>query len=155
MDVEGVAEMFRGELDLLSALQLKWHTRLGGHVERQLMTQPMDLQTRVMLGWKAAADELPGVRLIIDHYTANPVDEEMAKALTKAVAKEHHYLAVMAGRASLDSLRADDERSEQIGAEIEAGARDLHRGVSAVILPQEEVEPRGSLLERLRAVIAA
>ena len=150
MDVDGVAEKFNGELDVLSALQLKWHTRLAGHVERQLMTQPMDLQTAVMLGWKATADELPGVRPILDHYTAHPVDDAMATAVAKAAAKEHQYLAVMAGRAN-----HIDESAEPIGAEIEAAARDLHNGVTAVILPQEEVEERGSLLERLRAVIAA
>jgi hypothetical protein len=151
MDVDGVAEKFRDELDLLSALQLKWHTRLAGHVERQLSTQPLDLQTRVILGWKAAADELPGVRLILDNYAANPLDDAMAVATAKATAKEHQYLAVMAGRSSLD-----DERAEPIGAAIEAAARDMHRGVTAVIVPQEdEVEERGSLIERLRAVLAA
>lgn len=150
MDVPGVAEKFTGELDLLSALQLKWHTRLAGHVERQLMTQPLDIQTAVMLGWKATADELPGVRLILDHYTANPVDEAMATAVGKAAAKEHQYLAVMAGRAN-----HTDESAEPIGTAIEAAARDLHNGVTAVIVPQEDVEERGTLLERLRAVIAA
>jgi hypothetical protein len=152
MDVEGVTEKFRDELDLLSALQLKWHTRLAGHVERQLMTQPMDLQTRVMLGWKAAADELPGVRLILDNYTANPLDDAMASAVAKAAAKEHQFLAVMAGRANRTDVTA-----EPIGRAIEAGARDMHRGVTAVIVPEsdEDVVERGTLLERLRAVIAA
>lgn len=157
MDVEGVRETFRDELDLLAALQLKWHTRLAGHIERELMAQPLDLQARVELGWKAAADELPGVRLILDNYTANPLDEAMATAMAKACAKEHQYLAVMAGRSSVY-----DERSEAIGAAIEAAARDLHRGVVPVSARHldtedvaEEVDERGTLLERLRAVIAA
>ena len=34
MDVEGVGEAFADELDLLGALQLRWHTRLAGHIER-------------------------------------------------------------------------------------------------------------------------
>lgn len=152
MDVDGVAHTFRDELDLLSALQLKWHTRLSGNVERQLMAQPMDLQTRVMLGWKETADGLAGVRLIIDNYRENPTSDEMARAVAIATAKEHQYLAVMAGRSGLA-----DTTSERIGAEIEAAARDMHRGVTAVITPADEEEPaaRGSLLERLRAVIAA
>ena len=153
MDVEGVAHAFRDELDLLAALQLKWHTRLGGNVERQLMTQPMDLQTRVVLGWKQTADELVGVRLILDPYTQHPASDAMAHAVKVAAAKEHQYLAVMAGRPSIA-----DEAGEQIGAEIEAAGRDMHQGVTAVILPvedEEEVAPRGTLIERLRAVIAA
>jgi len=148
MDVAGVAETFEGELDLLAALQLKWHTRLAGHVERQLSTQPMDLQQHVALAWKAAADELAGVRLILDHYRDNPTSEEMAQALQAATAKEHQYLAVMAGRSGLAN-----RLSERIGAEIEAAGRDLHRGV--VTVAEGAPEKRESLIERLRAVIAA
>jgi hypothetical protein len=153
MDVDGVSTTFRDELDLLAALQLKWHTRLAGHIESQLSTQPMDLQTRVVLGWKETADELAGVRLILDHYRDHPTSEEMARAIATATAKEHQYLAVMAGRSSLA-----DETSEPIGAAIEAAARDMHQGVAPVTIPVEEDEEpaaRGSLLERLRAVIAA
>lgn len=149
MDVPGVAETFRDELDLLSALQLKWHTRLSGHIDRQMITQPMDLEQRVVLGWKATADELPGVRMVLDHYRENPTTEAMGHAMAVATAKEHQYLAVMAGRSGLD-----DETSEPIGAEIERAGRDLFEGVTAV-LPDEEEPHRLGLLERLRAVIAA
>ena len=48
MDVSGVAETFGDELTLLAALQLKWHTRLSGHIERELVTQPMDLEGAVV-----------------------------------------------------------------------------------------------------------
>ncbi|MCL2541134.1 MAG: hypothetical protein FWE71_01595 [Nocardioidaceae bacterium] len=152
MDLDGVSETFRDELDLLSALQLKWHTRLSGNIERQMLSQPMDLEQRVVLGWRQTADELVGVRLILDNYCANPIDEAMAHAVRIATAKEHQYLAVMAGRSGLD-----DATSTRIGADIEAWGRDLHRGVAGVIVPadDEQPEPRGSLIERLRAVLAA
>ena len=151
MDVDGVAHTFHDELDLLAALQLKWHTRLAGTVERHLMTQPMDLQAAVILAWKETADGFAGVRLILDAYREHPTTDAMARALATATAKEHQYLAVMAGRSGLA-----DASSERIGAEIEAAARDMHRGVTPVIVPPEEDDrPRGSLLERLRAVIAA
>ncbi|GAA3809720.1 hypothetical protein [Nocardioides panacisoli] len=152
MDVDGVSETFRDELDLLSALQLKWHTRLSGHVDRLMITQPMDLQNKVTLAWKNAAEELPGVRMILDHYRDEPTSEAMAQAMRVATAKEHQYLAVMAGRSGLA-----DESSERIGAEIEQAGRDLFHGVTAVIGPVAEIEEpqRQSLLDRLRAVIAA
>ena len=44
MDVEGVSAKFDGEFDLLTTLQLKWHTRLAGNLERQLSEEPMDLR---------------------------------------------------------------------------------------------------------------
>ena len=40
MDVPGVAERFRDELDLLGALHLKWHTRLAGHIESEHPCRP-------------------------------------------------------------------------------------------------------------------
>ena len=36
MDLPGVAETFGDELDLVAALQLRWHTRLAGRIERAL-----------------------------------------------------------------------------------------------------------------------
>ncbi len=152
MDVEGVSETFRDELDLLAALTLKWYTRVSGHIERMLAHQPMDLHEAVAIAWSNTAHELPGVRMIIDHYQANPLDEEMATAMAAARFKEHHLLAVMAGRTSIG-----DEKADRIGGEIEERARLLHRGIP-VITPDEayaEPEVRGTLFERLRAVMAA
>lgn len=37
LDVPGVTEAFEDDLALLGALQLRWHTRLAGHIERELM----------------------------------------------------------------------------------------------------------------------
>ena len=147
MDVSGVAETFGDELTLLAALQLKWHTRLAGHIERELLTEPMDLQGAVVAAWGHAADELPGVRKILDHYRAEPTDEAMATAMTKATGKEHVLLAVMAGRSSVA-----DPNAVPIGAEIEASARHAHQ--HAVTVPAGPTE-QPSLLERLKAVVAA
>lgn len=152
MDVDGVSVGFRDELDLLAALTLKWHTRLSGQIERMLAHQPMDLDEAVAIAWSNTAHELPGVRMIIDHYRAQPVDAAMATAMAAARFKEHHLLAVMAGRTSLG-----DEACDRIGGEIEERARLLHRGTPMITPDAAYAEPevRGSLLERLRAVVAA
>ncbi len=147
MDVAGVAEAFGDELTLLAALQLKWHTRLTGHIERELVAQPLDLREAVEVAWAHAADELPGVRKILDHYRAEPTNAAMATAMAKATAKEHVLLAVMAGQSSVD-----DQTSAPIGAKIEAGARRGHE--HRVTMPADRLE-QPSLLERLKAVVAA
>jgi len=117
-DLEGVSAAFADELDLLGALQLRWHTRLAGRIERELMGQPLDLEQAVMTAWGATAHELPGIRATVDRYREEPHGREMARAMAAATAKEHELLAVMAGRATLD-----DPRAARAGAEIEARAR--------------------------------
>jgi hypothetical protein len=152
MDVDGVSTAFRDELDLLAALTLKWHTRLSGQIERMLAHQPMDLDEAVAIAWSNTAHELPGVRMIIDHYRNHPLDDAMASAMAVACFKERHLLAVMAGRTSLG-----DAAAARIGAEIEERARLLHRGLPMIAPDAVYAEPevRGSLFERLRAVVAA
>jgi hypothetical protein len=146
MDVAGVTETFGDELSLLATLQLKWHTRLSGHIERTLMDQPLDLERAIEGAWRDAADDLPGVRRILDRYRAEPLDAAMAEAMSKATAKEHMLLATMAGRASIH-----DASAARIGADIETRARHAHPGVPT--LTMEHKEP--SFLERLKAVVAA
>ena len=118
MDVTGVPETFDDELSLLGALQLRWHTRLAGRIEHELNAQPMDLQAAVIAAWRATAEELPGVRLVLDHYRAEPTDDAMAAAMTKATAKEHVLLAVMAGLGS-----AQDPATASVGRTVEELAR--------------------------------
>lgn len=118
MDVEGVAETFGDELSLVGALSLRWHTRLAGRIERELMTQPMDLEATVVAAWRRTAGELPGIRAILDHYRELPGDAAMADALARATAKEHVLLAVMAGRSS-----AADRAAVRVGEQIEQRAR--------------------------------
>ncbi|HEY0952289.1 hypothetical protein [Nocardioides sp.] len=146
MDVDGVAETFGDELTLLGALQLRWHTRLAGRIDRELMQQPMDLERAVVTAWQATADELPGVLAIVDHYRAEPHDPAMAEAMTKSAAKERTMLAMMAGRVS-----AADRTAVRVGAAVEAEARATYRPVRPPV-PRRS-HPR--LLARLKAALAA
>ena len=146
MDLDGVTATFGDELTLLAALQLKWHTRLAGSIERALADQPMDLDEAIERAWGETADKLPGIRLILDHHRAEPLDDAMRAAMTKATAKEHVMLAVMAGRSSVG-----DPSSVGVGAGLEEAARLRHRGAPAVQLHPA----RPTLLERLKAVVAA
>ena len=118
MEADGVRETFGDELSLLGALQLRWHARLSGHLERALMHQPTDTEAAVVAAWRAAADELPGVRLVLDHYRSEPLDEQMAATVATSAAKEHALLAAMAGRAGTTRGAA-----EQAGEEIAERAR--------------------------------
>lgn len=144
MHVEGVAETFRDELTLLGALALRWHTRLAGRIERELMTQPMDLEGAVIDAWRATAEELPGVLAILDRHRAAPLDDAMAAAMTTSAAKEHVLLAVMAGRSSGGDAHAV-RAGEMIAERARAGQS---RQVTATAAPI-------SLIDRLRAVLHA
>jgi hypothetical protein len=145
LDVDGVAQTFENDLALLSALQLRWHTRLAGRIERTLMNQPLDLETAVIASWQQTAVELPGIRAIIDHYAAAPTSDAMARALAISATKEHQLLAVMAGLAN-----GRDEAAAQVGAELVRKAR-------ATWAPPHlarEITSHG-LLDRIKAAIAA
>jgi hypothetical protein len=147
MEVPGVAETFGDELSLLGALQLRWHTRLSGHLERELMHQPSDIEGAVVTAWHATADELPGIRTILDHYRAEPVDERMRVTMGTAAAKEHVLLGAMAGRAG-----ARIEDTVAAGRALEQLARESHRPASA----EPARRPSScSLLGRIRAHVAA
>lgn len=144
MDVDGVAEKFDNELDLLCALQLKWHTNLAGRIDRFLAEQPMNLEDAVINAWHSVADEYQGVRLILDHYRAEPTDDAMATAMRKALAKENLMLAVMSGYASVD-----DELAIPIGQRINERAR-------ATFIPSLPTAPvRPTIISRIRAALAA
>jgi hypothetical protein len=146
LDVDGVADVFDDDLTLLGALQLRWHTRLAGRIERELMQQPMDLEKAVVAAWHATADELPGVLAILDRHRAAPHDAAMADAMAKSTAKERILLALMAGRVS-----AADDRAVRVGAEIERRARASYQ-------PEGIVTHRGEqtrLLDRIKAALAA
>lgn len=146
LDVEGVAETFGDELTLLGALQLRWHTRLAGQVERELSEQPLDLATAVTLAWLRTAEDMPGVRMVLDRYREEPSSPEMARALAVATGKEHELLALMAGRAS-----APGEAARRVGAAIERDARASY--VPGV--PRRSPASSPSLVQRIKAVLAA
>jgi hypothetical protein len=146
MDVDGVAETFGDELTLLGALQLRWHTRLAGRIERELMNQPMDLEQAVVTAWQATAGEMPGVLAVIDHHRAEPRTAAMADAMATSAAKERTLLAVMAGRAA-----AHDNAAPRVGLDIENRARATY--VPTAPAPAETAQQ--GLLDRIKAAIAA
>ena len=145
MDVDGVTETFGDELTLLGALQLRWHTRLAGRIERELMSRPVDLEGGVVAAWQQTAAEMPGVRAVIDHYRAEPTSDAMARAMATAMAKEHVLLSVMAGASS-----TGDELAIPAGEEIANRARASY----VVETTSHRAEPT-SLVDRLKAVLAA
>lgn len=145
-DVAGVAETFTDETELLGALQLKWHTRLAGRIEREQLHQPLDLPGAVVRAWQATADELPGIRAVLDAHRAAPRSDAEAAVMTKSAGKEHVLLAVMAGLAS-----AQDAAAAAVGARLEEKARETW---TPAPLPTTRGE-RASLLDRLKAALAA
>ncbi|SEB47987.1 hypothetical protein SAMN04489844_0231 [Nocardioides exalbidus] len=151
MDVAGVAETFGDETTLLGALQLRWHTRLAGRIERELADQPLDLAEAVTRAWRSAAAEMPGTRAVIDHHLAHPTSPEMARTSAIATAKEHELLALMAGHASAPGVAA-----QRAGREIEAAARSSYdAGDAAVDAAADHRGGSPSLVQRLKAVLAA
>jgi hypothetical protein len=149
LDVPGAAAKFGDPLSLLGALQLRWHTRLTGRIERELLRRPTEPHTAVVAAWQATAAELPGVLAILDRHHADPTDDAMARALAKAAAKEHAMLAAMAGLAGVA-----DPGAARVGAALEREARASYRPV----LPatgDDGRAPRSTLLGRLRAALAA
>lgn len=144
LDLAGVAETFGDELTLLGALQLRWHTRLAGQIDRELLAEPMELEGAVVAAWHATADELPGVRAILDRERTAPSTPAIAEAMAKASAKEHLLLAMMAGRVS-----TPDAAAARVGAEIEDRARATYRPA------QVAADAPHGLLGRLKAVVAA
>jgi hypothetical protein len=146
MDVDGVRETFGDELTLLGALQLRWHTRLSGHIERALLDQPIDLEQAVVAAWHATAHELPGTRLVLDRYRTAPLDDAMATALMTATAKERILLAAMAGRAG-----ARTEETVAAGRVLEEQARATYRPARR----EPTDRRRMTLLGRIKAHVAA
>jgi hypothetical protein len=153
MELDGVAETFSDELTLLAALQLRWHTRLAGTIEYELMSRPGQLEDAVTVAWCRTAAELAGVRAILDAYTERPTSEEVAHLLDKALRKDWTLMAAMAGRAA-----PGDERAPQVGRLIELRARETYRPELPTVPMagrHAAIEGRPSLLARVKAHLAA
>ncbi len=148
MELPGVTETFGDEFNLIAALQLRWHTRLAGRIERALMEQPMDLESAVLTAWRETATELAGVRQVLDAYTAHPTSTEMAEALETSRTKDWTLMAAMAGLAS-----ATDERAARVGRRLEEHARAAYN--PAVTPVRRHRGEHASLLNRLKAHLAA
>lgn len=160
MELPGVAETFGDELSLLGALQLRWHTRLAGAIERQLMGAPAELESSVVNAWRKTAGEMAGVRAILDRYTAEPTSAEMAEVLDRAHRKDWTLMAAMAGKAS-----PSDAAAPRVGRRIEEKARAAYRPTAR---PQQHGGQPGeqhgrrhagthkpTLVERLKAHLVA
>lgn len=151
----GVAEHFTDEIDLVGALLLKWHTRLAGNIERALMREPMNLEAAVVAAWRTTAEQMPGVRLVVDRCAESPETSEMATTMERAREREWIRLAVAAGLAN-----AQGPAAVEAGRRIEELAREGL--VTAPVAETPEVTeaagddtPTESFVDRIKAVLAA
>src|SRR4051794_12789661 len=83
-DVPGVAETFDDDFDLLATLQLRWHTRLAGQVERALSEWPEDPERAVVTAWRRTSADLAGVRAVLDRAATEPTTPRVADMLSTA-----------------------------------------------------------------------
>src|SRR4051812_3096334 len=88
--VPGVAENFADDVDLVGALLLKWHARLSGNIERALAQEPLGLEAAVASAWRTTAEQMPGVRLVIDRCAEQPSTPEMERAMNRA--RDHEWM---------------------------------------------------------------
>ena len=153
LQVPGVAENFADELDLVGALLLKWHARLSGNIERALMREPMNLEAAVASAWRTTAEQLPGVRLVIDRCMQSPATPEMAAAMERASEQEWVRLAAAAGLAN-----------DRGPAAVEAGRRVEELAREGLAMPVREhanddtpgdPRPTESFVDLIKAVLAA
>jgi hypothetical protein len=151
-DLPAVSETFPDDADLVLALQLRWHTRLAGQIERALMEEPMELETAVLTAWRRTAAQLAGVRAILDSQRDAPVSAEVGEALRRADRKDWTLLAAMAGRAG-----AADAAASRVGRRLEEQARAAYRPAAAPrpAAPVADDHRPATLLGRLRAHLAA
>jgi hypothetical protein len=124
-ELPGVAETFGDAHHLVAALQLRWHTRLAGSIERALQDQPDDLESAVVSAWRDAATELAGVRRVLDEQRAAPASPETGETLERAHRKEVAMLAVLAGLAhgsDVAAVRSGERLEERARATVHRAA---------------------------------
>jgi hypothetical protein len=162
LDVPGARESFADDIDLVGALSLKWHARLSGNIERALSSEPMDLASAVARAWHTTAQQMPGVRLVIDRAAEHPDSEAMAKAMRRARHAELVRLAQAAGLANDSSelaARTGLRLEEQARVGLEPAAAKTQQPVVAARARQDEpaqqVSDRASFVRRIKAVLAA
>ncbi len=152
MELSGVAEHIGDEFAVIAALQLRWHTRLAGSIERNLVEEPMEPESAVVDAWRSTAAELVGVREILDVHRSAPATPEIAEALTKAHAKDAVLMAAMAGQTGVSaagSVHVGERLEERARATYDAQATPRHRAA------EQQDRPASSLLGRLKAHLAA
>jgi hypothetical protein len=160
MQVPGVAQNFTDEIDLVGALLLKWHARLSGNVERALMREPMDLQAAVASAWRTTAEQLPGVRMVIDRCMQDPDTAEMAAAMQRAQEREWTRLAIAAGLASGNTpaaIAAGRRVEDQARAALAAPETPATTASADVVdeAPVSDSRRTESFVDRIKAVLAA
>jgi hypothetical protein len=156
LDVPGARECFSDDIDLVGALSLKWHARLSGNIERALGTEPMGLESAVARAWHTTAQQMPGVRLVLDRAMAHPTSEEMEVAMGRARRAELVRLAQAAGLAN-DSSDLAARAGERVEQQARVGlAPDVQRAdEQAAERAAVQVADRASFVRRIKAVLAA
>lgn len=138
-ETAGAEQAFETPAHLLGALQMRWHTRLSGAIERELAEQPWDLGQAVVHAWRGLAADMPGVRAVLDAHAEEP-------AMHRARRKEWVLLATASGLTGMD-----DPEAARIGREVERRARSITVQKHAA---GEEHAPQG-WFSRLRHALAA
>jgi hypothetical protein len=138
-ETAGAEQAFGTPAQLLGALQMRWHTRLSGAIERELTEQPWDLGQAVVHAWRGLAADMPGVRAVLDAHADEP-------AMQRARRKEWVLLATASGLTGMD-----DPEAAPIGYEVEQRARSI-----TVQKPAHGKHPAAQgWLSRLRHALAA
>ena len=138
-DVAGTEAAFGTPEELVAALQMRWHTRLSGAIERELTEQPWDLERAVVHAWRGLCADMPGVRAVLDAHAEEP-------AMQRARRKEWTLLATASGLTGMA-----DAEAARVGQQVERRARTIR--VEKTV-PAQEREARG-WLTRLRHALAA
>jgi hypothetical protein len=165
MDVPGAQENFADELDLIGALLLKWHARLSGNIERTLSRQPTDLESAVATAWRLTAEQMPGVRLVLDRSLVHPVGAEMERAMSRARQREWSNLATAAGLASSHGVaaaavgrRVEESARQSLASTLEPVGERVPGPAAepAEVVPAPSITPSTpSFVDRIKAVLAA
>lgn len=119
---DDLALAFEDRDDLLVALHDLWTRRVNARVELALEIDEHPPRDSVVLAWREVADDLPGVRRVLDRHRDDP-------GLRRSELHEHRLLAVAAGLATLDdplevSGRAGAVLVEQIRSVVVPRPRD-------------------------------
>ena len=140
--VDGSRMAFANETELLHDIQMTWFQRLSGQMDR-LVTEGVDTpEIMAITAWVNAAGEMPGARALLDAHAD-------AKALNKAYAKEHEFLAASAGVPANHPDLTGPGQPPQNPARESVVLSDI-----AVLEHDEDVPPSG-LIARLRSHLAA
>jgi hypothetical protein len=140
-EVAGATSVFDTPADLVGALQMRWHARLSGAIERELTEQPWDLEQAVVHAWRRATGEMPGVRAVLDAYADEPF-------MARARVKEWALLASASGLTGMD-----DPQAARVGREVERRARAI--SVESAPPPGPTAPAHRGFLRRLRQALAA